>query len=54
MPVVLDPKDDDGALDGTAGKELLKPFPSEKMRRNPSVEGGGEREEHGSGAYRAD
>ena len=35
MPVILDPKDYDGWLDGTAGKELLKPFPSERMRRYP-------------------
>ena len=35
MPVILDPKDYDGWLDGTAGKELLKPLPSERMRRYP-------------------
>ena len=31
MPVILDPADYDRWLDGTAGDELLKPFPSERM-----------------------
>ena len=41
MPVILDPKDYIGWLDGTAGKELLKPFPSENMTALFSVEGSG-------------
>jgi putative SOS response-associated peptidase YedK len=35
MPAMHDPADYDAWLDGTAGKELLKPYPSERMRRYP-------------------
>lgn len=35
MPVILDPADYGRWLDGTAGRRLLKPYPSEKMARYP-------------------
>lgn len=35
MPVILDPADHVAWLDGSAGAELLKPYPSEKMKRYP-------------------
>ena len=35
MPVILDPADYDRWLNGAAGEELLKPYPSEKMARYP-------------------
>jgi putative SOS response-associated peptidase YedK len=35
MPVILDPADYDAWLDSSAGQELLRPYPSERMRRYP-------------------
>ena len=35
MPVILDPADYGAWLDGSAGQELLRPYPSERMRRYP-------------------
>jgi putative SOS response-associated peptidase YedK len=33
IPVILDPADYDAWLDSSAGKELLRPYPSERMTR---------------------
>jgi putative SOS response-associated peptidase YedK len=35
MPVILEPADYDRWLSGAGGEELLRPYPSEKMRRYP-------------------